>query len=260
MANPHQAPRDLVLLTATINPPSQAHKLARRDPDLRRQDYLTAWRHYLQSLASYARLVFIENSGADLTEFHNLAAAASCTGTTAEVISLDLNSFPPHWGRAYGEFLLLHHARPRLDISNDAKIWKVTGRIVVSNLPAIIHSSPADFDLYCDCRCPPWHFLSRQSRGWMDMRLFATSRSFFDAEIVGRYPQMRHHDTGVPEIHLFHRIQQWRTTYTVVPRFRRTPMLRGHAGFDNKSYSSPRQRFIMTARWCLRGAAPWIWV
>lgn len=260
MATPHRPPRDVVLLTATINPPSEAHKLARRDPALRRQDYLTAWRHYLHSLKSHARLVFIENSGADLTEFQDLAASASCTGTSAEVISLDVNSFPPEWGRAYGEFLLLHHARPRIDISDDAKIWKVTGRIVISNMRAIIHSSPADFDLYCDCRCPPWRFLRRESRGWMDMRLFATSRRFFDAEIVGRFPRMRHQDTGVPEVHLFRCIEEWSTKYSVVPRLRRTPMLKGHAGYDNKSYSSPRQRFITTTRWCLRGATPWIWI
>lgn len=260
MANPHQAPRDLVLLTATINPPSQAHKLARRDPALRRQDYLAAWQYYLHTVTPDARLVFVENSNADLSEFRHLAAATASDGRSADVISLDVNSFPPQWGRAYGEFLLLHHARPHLDIPTDTRIWKVTGRIIISNLSTIIQRAPRDADLYCDCRRVPWRFQKRQSHGWMDMRLFATSRRFFDAEIVGRFPRMRHQDTGTPEAHLFNCIEQWMESYRVVPRLTNTPFLRGHAGFDNKSYSSSRQRLIMAARWFLRGVAPRIWV
>lgn len=254
--------RHLVILTATVNPPANAHKLARSDPALRLNDYQAAWLYYLKQVTPFADLLLVENSGFDMTCFQEAIASLPATRAgRATAIGCNLNDFPPEWGRGYGEFVLLNHLANTTDLTAYSYLWKVTGRVIVTNLARLICTSPQDADLYCDCRRPLSTYTHRRlTNGWMDMRVFGMSPRFFHAEIANKFPQMKHPETGVPEVFLFREIDKWKDRYTVCPRFRCTVWLKGHAGYDNKSFASLKQQCIYWARWACRGLTPWLWV
>jgi hypothetical protein len=249
-----------LLLTATIRPPENAHKLARSDPKLRRADYVAAFRGVLESAGgAFDEVAFAENSGADLGEFREIAGARRGL-PAARVLGYDANDFPPEWGRAYGEFRLLDLAFADLAPADDDELWKVTGRVRVTNLAQIAEAAPRPFDLYCDCRRLPRIPGLYAGKRWMDMRLFAVSGAFYRRELLGLHPRLRHELTGTPEPWFFERVLAWRARYRVRPRMNRQPLLEGFAGYDNKDLGSPRQRALAGLRTLTRRAAPFLWI
>jgi hypothetical protein len=133
-------PFNVLLLTATITPPPGAPSLVRVDPAQRRADHSQALGLYLDLVGKGVdRVLFVENSAADLTEFVEQAAGAG-VGEAVEFVSCEGLDHPPKYGRAYGEFRLLKHAVDHAATLHDWQaglVWKVTGRLVDMYLPAI---------------------------------------------------------------------------------------------------------------------------
>lgn len=97
----------ILILTATITPPDNVPNLKRSDPLIRRKDYLEALRHYLTLPNEVVdRIVFIENSQSDLSDLKELAERLG-NNKHVEFISFNGLDYPPHYGRAYGEFKML---------------------------------------------------------------------------------------------------------------------------------------------------------
>ena len=66
--------KNIVLLTATIAPAKGVPALAMTDAVERSATYLAAFEFYLSKIGvAFDGIVFAENSGADITEFQNLA-------------------------------------------------------------------------------------------------------------------------------------------------------------------------------------------
>src|SRR4051812_36686201 len=98
-----------LLLTATITPPPGATYLARTDPGARLRDYLWAFDFYVNLPNKViGRIVFVENSGGDLSELRRLAEQHP--EKEIEFISFFGLDYPPEYGRGYGEFKLIDHA------------------------------------------------------------------------------------------------------------------------------------------------------
>jgi hypothetical protein len=130
--------------------------LARTDPNLRLQDYKTTLRAYLSLLdgGSIDRIVFAENSNADLTELKTLAAEAG-VGDRVEFVSFYGLDFDPAKGRGFGEFKLIDHAMSTAEClrdNADVVVWKCTGRYFVRNLEKLIRKTTVPFDVLCHCR------------------------------------------------------------------------------------------------------------
>jgi len=249
-----------LVLTATITPPVNAHKLSRSDPVIRRQDYYSAFSHYLQTLGEcFDRLIFAENSGSEVAEFLELASKSS---SSPEVLvwSYDANDFPNEWGRAYGEFKLLDLVFRQLNPGPNDEFWKATGRVFISNIEEISLNSPKKFDLNCDCRYLPKIPVIWDGKRWMDMRLIGFGAEFYRNEVLGLQDQFRHDLVGTPEPYFYERVMSWRTRYRVECRFGRQPVLHGHAGYDNKDLASFRQRAIMHLRRFSRRFTPFVWI
>jgi len=249
--------RNVLLLTATITPPSGVPLLARTDPALRRGDYEKALASYLPLLGNALDgIVFGENSGSDLSSLR-LLAEGSRHPELVEFVSFEGLDHPPAFGRGYGEFKLIDHvvshSRLLRQQGTATIVWKVTGRYVIRNLRHLIDRQPSSFALYCNLRNWP--------RRWADMYLLAWSEEGYRAVIGGMYHQLNEERLGCsPEVRFRDLVEAAAPAVAVVPRFNVTPWVEGVRGMDNGAYSTGKNALKYYARsgLCRLGFQLWI--
>ena len=238
---------NILLLTATVSPPSGVPQLKRVDPQLRLADYSQALAFYCGLLPKVIdRIVFIENSMFDLTPLRAVAEGAGVTDRV-EFVSFDGLDHPPAYGRGYGEFKLLDHAmdhsRFLADAAPDDHLWKATGRYRVVNLATMIRTAPATFDVYCDARDRPIP--------WADLRLLAFTKVGYQKYFHGLYHEFREDQIYMaPERYLRPKVAAWDAADpAVVSRFRREPYVAGVRGLDDQSYRNGKNmlRYLVRA-------------
>jgi hypothetical protein len=162
--------KNIIVMTATITPKSDAFLLARTDPELRRRDYELALRHYLKALSRgvFDQLLFAENSGANLDALHALVRETGLADQV-EFLSRYGLDYPSEYGRGYGEFLLLDRVMdsPLMRAqSPDSIVWKITGRYRIANIEQLIRKRPKHFDLYCNCKDYPVRWTDLYMQAW----------------------------------------------------------------------------------------------
>jgi hypothetical protein len=231
-----------MVLTASISPNGTFIKLT--DTDTRRQQYL----HAVAALLATADpivdgITFIENTGADLALFEQLVARENHFQKKVELISLKLNDFPVEYGIGYGEFRLLDEgiAQSKL-IGPGTHIVKLTGRLRVRNLPAILHRIPASLDLALDIA--PY----RDPRdGFVDTRLMVISQSFYMGRIAGMYQQVNGSQNITAE-HCLYQVVRNSPQANILPRLPLEPRWAGYSGSTGMQYDSLWMRLRYPAR------------
>lgn len=252
-----------LILTATIAPPAGVPALTRIDPNLRRRDYLQAFEFYLKvPTGILGRIVFAENSGADLADFRRLGERWG-GGKEVLVTGHDGLDHPPTYGRGYGEMKLVDRIMtgfaPVADLPTDARIWKGTGRYRLSNIADLIGSAPPRYDLYCDLKDRP--------QPWFDMRFFSFSPAGYRRFFLGRYHDLREdippppgqHGNN-PEAVLRGAMTPHLRTPGIFPRFKVEPFVDGVRGWDNRSYVSGKNLAKYYVRSAARVVAPRLWI
>lgn len=248
---------DALLLTATVTPPPDARNLARRDPALRLDDYLQAFDHYLALLRAghVGALVLCENSGHDMAAFDARARAAGLRAQV-ELIAHQGLDHPAHYGRGYGEFKLIDHAMRQSTLlagmGPALRVWKVTGRYRVHNLPRLLATQPLQADLYCHCRNWPLR--------WTDLYLLRWNQRAYRTLIEGAYRRLQQDDTRTSAEQHFRTLIDGpqAAALHIVRRFRQVPRIEGVRGFDNRVYQAMRSKWL--AREFTHRVAPWLWI
>jgi len=247
----------LLILTATISPPSGVPNLRRVNPSLRRLDYLEALSIYLRLPNEVAdRIVFLENSGSDLSDLQELAKKEG-QGKTVEFISFEGLDYPPEYGRAFGEFKMLDygfmHSTLLQALGENDCFWKMTGRLKVFNLKQLIETAPPAYKLLMD--------FSRKPTQMVDLRLFSCSRVGYRHLFEGAYTAFREDLQKMSvEGYLY---LQWvgkLGELGIVPRHRLQPKIGGVGGQHNVDYLGG----INIAKYWIRVAArrfvPGLWI
>jgi hypothetical protein len=248
--------KNIVVMTATIAPKSNASNLARTDPDMRRCDYEQALRFYLQELAdgAYDQLVFAENSDSDLGTLRALAADAGLQDKVAFLSIYGLD-YPPEYSRGYGEFLLVDRVMdsPLLRAQDpDSVVWKVTGRYRVANIAQLIRRQPQDFDLYCNCRDYP--------QRWTDQHIQAWRVGAYARHLTGIYECFKEARSSEQILRDLIDNDHFGDMH-IVPRFTSIPIVEGARGWDNEEYSAGlKNRGKLLLRQIANGALPGLWV
>ena len=171
MKSQNHSLQNIILLTATISPPSKAKNLAVVDKNLRMQQYLSAFEFYLQQLQKkcFSHIDFVDNSGSDCSSLSKLVLESNLSNQV-EIISYSGLDYPFVYGRGFGEFKLVEYAmlnsRIILSADEDAAIWKITGRYIVTNLASIIKANPTKADFYCHCRNYPMPWIDLYILKW----------------------------------------------------------------------------------------------
>lgn len=247
----------ILLLTATVTPPSAATNLARRDPELRMNDYEVAFKYYLRllELKIISSIVFAENSSSDLSRLRNLSAA-SPVNERVEFLSFDGLDSPPENGRGYGEMRLVDQAMTHSETirrsAGETMIWKVTGRYIIKNLPHLLRTKPGA-DFYCHCRNLP-------SR-WADMYLMGWLKGAYEPLLRGIAEHLKESSANLWSAeHRFRAcVDSMPQQRRIVKRFKRPPDIAGIRGWDNTEYQV-QHRAKRAIRSSLAVLAPWVWI
>jgi hypothetical protein len=237
-----------LVLTASIQVPTNASGVARKDARLRLDDYRQALAFYTSLVGrGLDRIVFAENTGADLSLLRELTAENG-TSSSVDFLTFDGNGFPPNYGRCYGEATILDEVMRHKSCSQlpeDTIYWKSTGRYQVKNLQKMMDTMPRGAHLYCDMR-------RRGGRRWADMRFMSWTRKGYNEFLAGIAPSLREDTRNYRpgEEALFDLLEE-RFSVSLLEHarsFTREPLIDGIRAFDNKNWSSGRQKIVYYIR------------
>ena len=255
--------KNILLITATITPKSGVPNLKRTNPKQRLQDYANALTFYLSHVGKTCDgIIFVENSNSDVSALQQLVDEKGLTDKVEFLVFEGLD-YPAHYDRGYGEFKLLDYGMAHAQlIKQDTEvrtvIWKVTGRYIVQNLDQMIATQPDEFDLYCNCRNYPKH--------WVDTYFLAWTPQGYEICVRDVYHRLKTNVPGIPQgIAAEELFRSWleqrfiRNHAKLIRRFRTTPEIDGIRGADNKGYGTDNQ-WKYKVRHNISKLLPWIWV
>ena len=249
---------NILIMTATITPPSGVPLLARTDSHLRLKDYEESLKFYLPLVnRGLSSIVFVENSNSDSSSLQNIVTQA---GLNDQVEFLFFNGldYPPIYGRAYGEFKLIDyamaHSRTIKNQDKNAIFWKVTGRYIVKNICQVIDRKPSSFDIYCNLRKIP--------KRWGDMFLLGWTLKGYQACLHNIHHKLIADEAGLiqPEEVFIDLLEHSAKDIKLVGRFNLTPLVDGVRGSDNQNYSQGRSLWKFYLRNIGCKLFPWLWI
>jgi hypothetical protein len=245
-------------MTATITPAANA-QVKRSSPQVRLEDYKRALRFWLSYPHPAAeRILFLENSGADLSELRAIAENENPQRREVEFLSLLAREIPAGTNYGYAEMqmlddgLTLSKLRPAT-----THMIKVTGRLTFPALGKALDrvANHAPFELMIDCRK-----LGLFRRGYdARVQLFACSHAFYDRVLRGANREMNSSDVRLLEHLIFRKVIPFKGQPGYSLRFPCNIDPVGYFGFKNRRYDSARTAIARSIRAVLRIMAPGYW-
>lgn len=251
-------PRFLLVMTATITPAANA-QVKRSSPQLRLEDYKRALRFWLSYPHPAAeRILFLENSGADLSELRAIADNENPQRREVEFLSLPSREIPPGTNYGYAEMQTLDEglAASQLRLATTHMI-KVTGRLTFPALGKALDrvAKEAPLELMIDCRK-----LGLFRRGYdARVQLFACSHDFYDYQLRGANREMNSSDVRLLEHLIYRKVIPFKGQPGYYLRFPCNIDPVGYFGFKNRRYDSPRTAISRGVRALLRTISPGYW-
>jgi hypothetical protein len=246
-----------LLMTATAAPRAAGPGPGRVDPAIRLGDYTEALRFYLELLGdSVEALVFADNSRTDLAPLHRLVRR-SPHASRVEFLRVDGPDQPGVCGRAYEEFRLIDRVMDESGLVQRLgptdKVWKVTGRYRVVNLPRLVAQAPERYDIYCNAR--NWPIPS------LDLGLIAWSRAGYETAFRGVYRELREDRLPyAPEVHMRAVLDRLNGRLRVVRRYTTEPRIEGVRGWDVRPDGRGCNGAKSQVGQVVRRFTPWVWV
>jgi hypothetical protein len=167
-----------LMLTATIQVRTDIRATPRRDVDIRLNDYKTSLRRWLGNPA-ITSVVFIENSGFDLSDLE--AVARAFPSKHVEFLSFDCPVFNgAHGGKSFGEMLCFEYCLDNSELLKSApNFLKATGRYYVPNAQSLMTflADRPDIDVVCNLF---------RNLTWGDTRVFGATKTFLQNYLLPR--------------------------------------------------------------------------
>jgi len=256
----HAPPRFLLVMTATITPAANA-QVRRSSPQARLEDYKRALRFWLcYPHPAAERILFLENSGADLSELRAIAENENPQRREVEFLSLPAGEIPAGTNYGYAEMQTLDEgmALSKLRLSTTHMI-KTTGRLTFpalgKALDRLAGAGPTPFELMIDC-----HKLGLFRQGYdARVQLFACSHVFYDRVLRGANRELNSTDVRLLEHLIYRKVIPFKGLRGYFLRFPCNIDPVGYFGFKNRRYDSPRTAIPRSVRALLRVIAPNYW-
>jgi len=245
-------------MTATIKPAANA-QVKRSSPQLRFEDYKRALRYWLSYPHPAAeRILFVENSGADLGELRAIAENENPQRREVELLSLPVRGIPTGTNYGFAEMQTLDDglALSKLRLATTHMI-KVTGRLTFPALGKALDrvSHQAPFELMIDCRKLGLFRQGYDAR----VQLFVCSHAFYDRVLRGANREMNSSDVRLLEHLIFRKVIPFKGQQGYHLRFPCNIDPVGYFGFKNRRYDSARTAVSRSVRALLRVIAPGYW-
>jgi hypothetical protein len=179
-----------LILTGTIMPARNA-SVTHRNQVSRRQEYVNAlvwWLDQVRLLNSreetVKRILFVENSGADLISFYDDVQRAGKPFTERlECVSAPSLPIPEGYHYGWGEWKMIAHAMDEVSIGT-THIIKATGRLTFTNVQGLIRRLPSEYQIAVDSR-------SRNSKErFSPTQLFLAETEFYNTYLRNLYQRM----------------------------------------------------------------------
>lgn len=263
------APSYVLVLTATVSL-SRGAKMQRSDAATRRDDYLNALNFWLQNPdPRLNRIVFLENSGDDLTAFRELAAGNNPYQKDIEFISVPSMEIPDGIHYGIGELRTLDDGLAQSQmVRTTTHFIKATGRLIFPGLSRLLDHLPSQFDIVTECRIPTSAFRKglslisavrqrREAYATTSLIIFrtATYEQYFRGLYRTMEPWTRH---GIVEPLVYDRICEVSGNLCVLWRYPVNCDPIGVSGQSNGSYHTIPRRAMGVVRGMLRGTDIWI--
>lgn len=257
-------PRNIVLLTATIRPGADFYSPIRSDPDVRRRDYEQALRFYLGLGKDVLDgILFCENSDADLSSLKAIAQAENPHRIPVDFVQA-LSDCPVEYGKGHAELALMDKAYAQViqGQPETTRYWKITGRLIISNIAQMFRTAPAGFELYIDLRLVPPALRSFGTDRWADTRILAFTPEGYRKHILDkrRIVGTPGHDHVVEKALFPVYLDLWKRGEAIVPRFSVQPVMVGIGAESNKDYNDLPSRMKNLLRRATRRFAPKLWL
>ena len=253
-----ERPKFLLILSGTITP-APGVNVSRRDPAVRRADYLHAFNYWLNHPDPRLRqIAFAENSGADLSEFRNSAAR---TDKSVEIISIPPNHPPPDMHYGYSELQMLDQALSQSQLRQQTThMIKTTGRLIFPALPRLLDKLPTNLRLAVDARARlPFR---PSEHGFISTQLFIARHDFYDDVLRKRYLQLakENHYPFLIEHQFFDLLAHRKGEEDLLLRFPVNCEPVGFKAHAATQYNTPSRLLITKARAIARVVAPNFWL
>lgn len=252
--------RYLLTMTATIIPAANAG-VKRSDPRVRLEDYKQALRYWLNyDHRSAASILFLENSGADLSELRALAEVENSLRKPVEFLSVPGNSIPEGRNYGYTEMQLIDDGLAQSRLRRETThLVKTTGRLIFPALGKAIdrieRRNGGPPELMVECRK-----LGFPRPGFDAFtQLFVSSHRFYDGVLRGSREEMNSTDVRLLEHLLFRKVIPFKGQPGCYLRFPCNIEPVGYSGFKSRSYRTPQAAFSEAVRAALRVVAPHYW-
>jgi hypothetical protein len=249
-------PHYLLVMTATIIPAANAG-VRRADPELRLEDYKQALRYWLSyNHPAAERILFLENSGADLAELRAIAADENPRGKVVEILSVPGNRIPEGTNYGYTEMQMLDDGLAQSQLRQQTThMIKVTGRLTFPALGKALDKISKPFELMAECRK-----LGFPRRGFdASTQLFVCSHDFYDRVLRDSKKEMNSTDVRLLEHLIYRKVIPFKGQPGIYLRFPINIEPVGYSGFKSRSYNSPKTALTRAIRAALRVIAPNYW-
>jgi hypothetical protein len=188
MKQPDERPQPCLILTATVQVNENLCLTVRRDWRTRLADYRSAFHKWIKD-PHVASMVFVENSGFDLSEFAEIAKSA--TNKRVEFLSFKCPPFDGSLGKGYGEMLCLEYCLQHSKLINSTtRFLKVSGRYYLLKADVLLRfiSEQSRSDVICNFK---------DHLTWADSRAFGGSVQFLKEYLCPMKDQVN--ETGQSE-------------------------------------------------------------
>jgi hypothetical protein len=249
----------LLVMTATIIPAPMAG-IQRTDPKLRLEDYKQALRYWLAYPGPYIEnILFLENSGADLSELRTIAAEDNPLGKRVEILSVPGNNVTERQNYGYTELQMLDEGLAKSDLRRETThMVKVTGRLTFPDIGQaleMIGKHPEPLEVMVECRK-----LGFPRRGAdVKTQMFVCSHGFYDRVFRGSNREMNLTDVRLIEHLMFKKVIPFKGTPGHYLRLPCNVEPVGYSGYKSKSYNTLGSRITSKMRAMFRAILPNYW-
>jgi hypothetical protein len=242
----HVANETCLLLTSTIHVEHQEFLRpgGRGRTDVRLRDYAGALESWITQQDAIRDIVFFDNSGYPLDRLREVVDRHADAGKRVELHSVLTTGYSKIRGRSFGELDIMRNALAQSALMRNASCFvKVTGRVFVPNIDAIMSRVADDFDVIGRLS----HNLS-----WLDTVCVLFRRELFAQRLLPYAldhvnDQTGHHIERVLASACLHSIADGSRWYP----FPAEPRIQGVRGVDGRPYPSSalRARIIDAFAW-----------
>ncbi len=255
--------RFLLVMTATITPAANA-QVKRSDPKVRLEDYKRALRFFLADPhPALTRILFLENSGADLAELREIAERENPRNKEVEFLSLPTRAIPTGVNYGYSEMQLLDEGLAESKLRRETThMIKATGRLTFPALGKSLDKIARlktlrsnRLELMVDCRKLGFPRRSYDAA----VQLWVCSHDFYDSVLRNSKSEMNSTDIRLLEHLIFLKAIPFEGRPGHLLRFPCNIDPVGYSGFKGRRYDSTRTAISRGIRGILRVVAPGYW-